>query len=248
MSELVVPSRTVVCPSCDAYYDLGPEDASADGAVIHCAACGHGWIEGRAMVLVEPDGEEPMAQRADDDFLLDPEEEALRIVAAAKTAGEEREVARRKRRATLRGWALLATAVAAGAAAVAIFPEQVVRALPGAVRLYEKAGSAVNVRGLEIRRVSSQLMTIEGTKVLAVKGEIVNVSDAPRKVPAMRFAVRDGGASSLYAWTLASTGHRSLKPGEATSFLTRISAPPEASEDVEIRFAREGEITVNAGL
>lgn len=246
MNELVVPSHTVVCPSCDAYYDLRPEDNPGDGAVIHCEACGHGWIEGRAMVVVEA-GEGTAPPPAEDDF-LDPDREAERIAAAAKAAEAEREAARRRRRAALRGWGLLATATAAAAASLVAFPNEVVRMLPGAARLYERAGIAVNVRGLEIRRVSSQLMVIEGTKVLAVKGEIVNVSGEALKVPPMRFAVRSSGEAELYAWTLRSSGSRALKPGEATTFLTRISAPPRASEDVEIRFAREGEITVNAGL
>ncbi|MGE0211554.1 MAG: hypothetical protein AB7S41_07660 [Parvibaculaceae bacterium] len=246
MNELAVLSRTVVCPSCDAYYDMGSESELVDGSVIHCEACGHGWIEGRALVVIEP--EEYAGPRPEDEDFLDPDREAERIASAAKVAEEERRIARRKRRASMRGWALLTASLAAGFAAVAMFPEGVVRALPGAARLYERAGIEVNVRGLEIRRVSSQIMTVDGTRVLAVKGEIVNVSGDPRKVPAMRFAVRSGNSAELYAWILASVGNRALKPGEATSFLTRISAPPEGSEDVEIRFAQDGEKTVNAGL
>lgn len=248
MNELVVPSRTVVCPSCDAFYDLGPEDALEDGSVIHCEACGHGWIEGRAMVVVESDDFEEQPRDDEEDLFLDPDREAERIAARAREVKQEREAARRKRRASLRGWALLTTAMAAGAAAVAMFPEEVVRVLPGSARLYERAGIEVNVRGFEIRKVSSQLMTVDGTPVLAVKGEIVNVSGSARKVPAMRFSVRSGGEAELYSWTLASVGNRSLGPGEATSFLTRVATPPEGSEDVEIRFARQREITVNAGL
>ena len=74
--------------------------------------------------------------------------------------------------------------------------------------------------------------------LLAVRGEVVNVADSPREVPTLSFVLRDGEGRETYAWTLDGVEARTLDPGEATSFLTRIAAPPAHVRVVEIRFAR----------
>lgn len=209
--------------------------------MVRCGACGHSWLEARAIEVVET----PPAPPEEDHFDL--EEEASRIAGASRMLAAERQARRLRRRAELRGWAALAAAVLVPVALAAAFPERVARAAPGAVLLYERAGMGLNVRGFEIRNARTQLVTVNGTKVLAVSGEIVNVSDRDAEVPSMRFGVRDARSKEVYAWTLASVGGRSLKQGASTSFLTRIASPPEAGWDVEIRFAREDEIAVNAG-
>ncbi len=74
--------------------------------------------------------------------------------------------------------------------------------------------------------------------LLAVRGEVVNVTDTALPVPALRFVLLDTSGNEAYAWTLDRAGTRTVEPGEATSFLTRVAAPPAHVQDVEIRFAR----------
>ena len=69
----------------------------------------------------------------------------------------------------------------------------VVRAAPAAARLYEKAGIKVNIYGLELRRVQQEHVIVDGISVLAIKGEIVNVSDVDRKIPALALRPRKPG-------------------------------------------------------
>ena len=135
--------------------------------------------------------------------------------------------------------------VAAPILLAALFPEAVVRAAPAAARLYERAGVAVNIYGLEIGRIEQKHMIVDGTRVLAIKGGILNISSSDRKVPSLRFILRDGNANDIYAWTVDS-GVRPLRPGEMTTFTTRVASPPEAAEAVQIRFARADEIGTNA--
>jgi hypothetical protein len=115
----------------------------------------------------------------------------------------------------------------------------VTRAAPAAARIYDLAGVEVNIFGFAIRDAASEVQMDSGTPLLAVRGEVVNIADSPLQVPTLRFVLRDGEGRETYAWTLDGVGARTLDPGEATSFLTRVAAPPAHVRDVEIRFARE---------
>jgi hypothetical protein len=114
------------------------------------------------------------------------------------------------------------------------------------VRLFSGLGMNVNIYGLELRRVEQQHVIVEGTRVISIKGEIVNVSDHDRKVPSLRFTLQNNAQGAVYAWTLDS-GIRPLRPGEMTTFTTRVASPPPMAENVQIRFAHADEIGVNPG-
>ena len=123
----LVPLITVItCPSCEASYELEGGHGAADGSMVRCGACGHSWLEARALAVVEAAPEPP-----GDDFDLD--EEASRIADAARRLAAERHARRRRRMSELRGWAVLAVAVLAPLGLAMIFPEQVVRAAPATV-------------------------------------------------------------------------------------------------------------------
>jgi len=168
----------------------------------------------------------------------DLDHEARRLAEAARQSAERHREQRRRRLATLRGWAILGLACAVPLAGAAAFPESVSRVAPAAIRLYALAGIEVNIFGFAIRDVASELQTESGAPLLAVRGEVVNVADTALTVPALRFALRDAEGRETYAWTMDGVGSRTLKPGEATSFLTRVAAPPAHVSEVEIRFAR----------
>jgi len=122
-----------------------------------------------------------------------------------------------------------------------LFPEQVVSAAPVTLKAYQRLGYDINVYGLDIRRIERQHAIVNGTRVLSVKGEILNISGDTRKLPWLRFALEDDGGKELYSWTL-DTAARPLRPGETTTFTTRVQAPPETSTHLKIRFAKADEI------
>jgi hypothetical protein len=74
---------------------------------------------------------------------------------------------------------------------------------------------------------------------------VVNNALSDHRVPALRFRLKDGAGREVYAWTLNGVGTRALRPGEATSFITRLAAPPLTAREIEISFARKTEIAVN---
>jgi hypothetical protein len=210
--------------------------------MVRCAACGHSWIESRAVEVIDvPDRSLPTTI----DVTPDADREIKRLVEASRAAQEAFDAMRRERQRWRRGWIAFAAAIAAPFVLVALFPEQVVRTAPAAARFYERAGIAVNVYGLDIRRIEQKHMILDGTRVLAIKGEIVNVSNSDRKVPSLRFILRDQNAKEVYAWTVDSAV-RPLRPGEMTNFTTRVASPPAGTEAVQIRFARVDEIGSNA--
>jgi hypothetical protein len=129
-------------------------------------------------------------------------------------------------------------------AAAASFPEVVVGIAPVTMRAYDVVGYSVNIYGLEVRRVEQQYAIVDGMRVLSIKGEISNVSGSNKKIPWLRFGLKDGQQLEVYNWTL-DTGARSLRAGESTNFVTRVASPPETAINLQIRFAHRDEIGSN---
>ena len=107
-----------------------------------------------------------------------------------------------------------------------------------------KLGFEVNLYGLDIRRVAQENKIVDGTHVLMIKGEVSNSTNSVRKIPWLRFALLGDASQELYSWTL-DTAARPLRPGETTSFVTRVAAPPELAKNLQIRFAHADEIGSN---
>jgi hypothetical protein len=226
------------CPSCATRDELPARRADGDTWVGSCPTCGHEMLEANAIEVYDGRAERPLMLAVDHGADLDLE--ARRLAETARLAAERHQEQRRRRRATRRGWAMLAVACAMPLAGAIAFPESVTRAAPAAARIYSLAGMEVNVFGFTIRDAASELQMESGPALLAVRGEVVNVTDEARQVPALRFVLRDKSGRETYAWTLDGVGARKLEPGEATSFLTRVAAPPADVQEVEIRFARGG--------
>ena len=232
----------IACPSCATQYDLPPSRLAADGTMINCSACGHSWIEGRA---VEVQTVSPRALPAVIDDAYEPDQDVRRIMEAAREAREAFVLKRREKLKRLRGWGIFAASLALPVVLAAALPETVVRAAPSTIAVYSALGYSVNVYGLDLRRIEIQHLIDGGTRVLAVRGEIANVSGSERKIPWLRFGLDDEGGAELYRWTLDS-GARPLRPGEITTFVTRVASPPETAKNLQIRFAHADEIGLNA--
>lgn len=77
--------------------------------------------------------------------------------------------------------------------------------------------------------------------VLAIMGEVSNVSDEARVLPRLRIGLRDEKQEEIYHWTFA-LPERTLMPGQSVPFVTRLSSPPPATRDVEIRFDKGSDL------
>lgn len=229
----------ISCPSCATCYDLSDHAAAPDGSVVRCGCCGHAWIEARAIEVVAA----PVVRQVPTVIEQEPDHapEIQRLMDAAREAREGFSARRSARRRRQFKWMGFAVAAVLPLTLAGLRPDAVVKAMPGAATVYAALGMDVNIYGLVVRRVEMQHLEVDGTVVLAVKGEIANVSGSDRKIPSIRFGLREPGGKLVYDWTLDS-GTRPLRPGESTNFVTRVATPPESAKNLEIRFARADEI------
>ena len=215
---------------------------AADGTLLRCASCGHSWLESRATEIAA--APPPRQVPAVIEHSPEPDHEIRRLVEASRQAQEDFAAKRKIRRKRLAGWAGFAAAAIAPLAVAFATPETVVKSLPAAVKGYAFVGQDINIYGLELRKLEMQNISTDGTRVLAIKGEIANTSSVERRIPWLRFGLKAQTGVEVYQWTL-DTASRPLRPGEMTNFVTRVATPPESAKIVEIRFAHGNEIGSN---
>ncbi len=172
----------------------------------------------------------------------EPSFDVQHLVEAARNAQEEFAVKRKARIKRIGGWVSLGVFMLAPFSAAALMPETVVAAAPISIKAYEKLGYEVNIYGLDIRHIEQEHKIINGARVLMIKGEISNPTTEIRKIPWLHFGLQNDAATELYSWTL-DTSSRPLRPGETTSFVTRVASAPELAKNLEIRFAHSAEIS-----
>jgi hypothetical protein len=233
------------CPACSSRNHLSTREAEGL-SLATCRSCGHRWREIETLDAIDiTEMSKPLVPR-----VYQPEEapdrEARRLVELAREAQERFSAKRQARAKSLRNWAIFGAFLVSPLVAAAAAPDMVVKVAPITLKAYEAMGYDINVYGLEIRKVERQHAIVEGKRILSVKGEISNVDAETRKIPHLYFALVGPTGETLYTWTL-DTSSRPLRSGETTSFITRVAAPPEAAQNLKIRFARANEIGVDAG-
>ncbi len=234
----------VTCPSCATRHEFHNALRAPGDVRITCRSCGNRWIEIDDSTTIDVENYRRLGvrdryeQQAQEDA---PEDEVQRLLAAAREARAGFADRKQQRTKRSRAWAGYAAYLVMPFVAAALFPEAVVRAAPITLKAYERLGIGVNVYGLEIRRVEQQHALVKGARILSIKGEITNTTGSLQKIPWLRFALQDGSSKEVYHWTL-DTAARPLRPGESTSFVSRVQAPPEAAQNLQIRFAKAHEI------
>jgi hypothetical protein len=76
---------------------------------------------------------------------------------------------------------------------------------------------------------------VEGDPVLVIEGVIVGNAKKPIELPRLRFSVRDGQGTEIYAWN-AVLEQPLLKPGEKAWFKSRLASPPAEGRQIDVRF------------
>lgn len=230
----------IVCPSCAASYSLTDEQLGR-GRTLRCAHCRHTWF-----VSPEPPASSGLLV---EDVLPSPVTQAAAQSTPAEEAAPKPRPARARREAKPRPsmlallkktprWqaALAALLVALGVATLQ--RRAVVQAAPQSARLFAALGLPVNLRGLSLDDVRSQLALESEQSALVVEGEIRNVTHGERAVPALQVSLRNADGREIYSWT-AEAPRAALAAGESIPFRTRLVAPPLDGRDVLVRFARD---------
>ncbi|HUD52927.1 zinc-ribbon domain-containing protein [Parvibaculum sp.] len=147
---------------------------------------------------------------------------------------------RRGRVLTAIGWVLLLAFVSSTLFGAWHFRKDIASLWPATTKLYAAVDEPMNLRGLEFRQVSYERQMENGLPVLAVKGEVVNVSGETRTPPRLRVGLLDTDRHELYHWTFA-LAEKALDPKQSVPFTTRLSSPPAGARDIELRFVLKGE-------
>ncbi|MGV8997407.1 MAG: zinc-ribbon domain-containing protein [Parvibaculaceae bacterium] len=138
------------------------------------------------------------------------------------------------------GWVLLVLFVAGTIYSVVQYRREIAAFWPSTAKLYEAAGAPINLVGFELTKVTYERQDENGLPVLAIKGEVVNVSGETKRVPRIRVGLRDENQQELYHWTFA-LPESELKSAAKAEFTTRLSSPPAGARDLEVRFVEPNE-------
>ena len=217
------------CTACGTRYLIDPALLGPEGRVVRCAKCGHQWTQ-------TPPEDLPRQ------VALPPLESDFRAIpGAARPPGTNLPALppSPKPRSGVIAWAVLILIVAGLGGGVVLARHDIVAAWPPAAKLYELAGFPGEEigSGLELRNVASASRSEDGVAVLAIEGEVANVSSAARDVPTMRAIVKDG-EREVRSWTFKAAQAR-LLPGESASFVTSLRDPPANATGLTITFTAD---------
>jgi len=153
----------------------------------------------------------------------------------------ERVVARddvqRARSRRLAAWSVVIALFAGSTLAAFSLRKEIATLFPPAASLYSWLGMPVNVRGLEIVARTSQEMA-NGVPVIAIKGEIINITDRELTVPKLNLRVLDQNKRELYRWTVI-PDQAKLAGHQRVPFNAKLESPPADMADIEIRLAKQ---------
>lgn len=217
------------CTACGTRYLIDPVLLGPEGRVVRCAKCGHQWTQ------TPP---EDLPRQVE----LPPLESDFRTIpGAARPPGTNLPAfpPQRRPRSGVIAWAILLLIVGGVIGGGILARGAIVAAWPPAAKLYELIGYAHEEvgSGLELRNVSSASRSEDGVPVLAIEGEVANVSSAARDVPTMRVIVKEGDKDGQN-WTFKAAQSR-LLPGESASFVTSVRNPSPNATGLTITFTTD---------
>ncbi|WP_370151731.1 DUF3426 domain-containing protein [Ferrovibrio sp.] len=161
-------------------------------------------------------------------------------------AGMQRAPSQPKKRRSLAwlGWLLLIALLGAVIGGGYEKRTELVAFYPPLARLYEKLGLPVDTAewlGLELHNLKSATILEDGQTRIAVSGEVVNVGDAERPVPAIRVSMRGAGGKELAAYTLK-LEQPAIEAGGKQTFDVKLPAPKDEVTDLEVAFASQAQM------
>lgn len=237
----------LTCPSCDTRYSVDGSKFPATGRMVRCAKCGHSWHQ---------QGEPPAQSEAAADP-VGADEQPLPIETQTPAAEpftvntntarvplsyppEQPRAPLGPRLAVVAGWAGLIAVVLLILVAAVRYRQDIAVIWPQSAGVYSAVGLHVNASGIDFQNVDYRRENEDGQVVLAVSGDIVNVAKRELPVPqTVRVTLSDASKRELYHWNFKPNA-TVLKPGQSVPFTTRLSSPPAAARNLEVRFAKDG--------
>lgn len=250
--------RTVRCARCKETWLAFPEETPAPLAMSADADGGSDWDEPPPEAATEEDmpvvdspsisSELPAVEDAEwttlarhevDDILEGPRTRSLmdRLGLTALSLGPLARARTLHHLAAKPPVSLPVVCAAMGALAIGLifWRADVVRLMPQTAAFFRMVGLGVNLRGLAFEDVKVSTEIVENKPVLVIEGTIVDVAKKTIEVPRLRFLVRDGHGTEIYAWN-AVLEQPVLRPGEKAWFKSRLASPPADGREIVVRF------------
>lgn len=251
----------ISCASCNASYEVEPSFFEPDGLKVKCSNCATVWFQGyiseddldafvRSYSEEEPEDEAPEEAPVEEEIVAEASvqneaptsksrirSEALRLVAAAQNLKTGRLQHDKQFRKNVINWGSLAATVLIFAGVALQYRVSVVRMLPGAAQLYASLGMPVNVRGMSFANIVFKRGFENGLPIIAIKGEVVNLTDEQQVLPRVRLGLLDDTDQELYHWTVR-VSKKPIEPGGKLTFVTRLASPPASAQGLMVRFAQ----------
>lgn len=210
----------IVCPTCANEYTIETDRIGPTGRVVRCAACRGAWFV--------PPVEKPEGQAVSEKPAADPDA-ALRARLRASGASVQ---PRRPSRLPL-----VATIGLAAALALAVgLRSTVVKAVPESEAAFAAIGLPVNLVGLQIGGVTSELADSADGRVLLIHGEIVNDASHVVRIPPLALTIEGEPGEMLYTWS-DRTDRGELPPHDRRRFQAKLSSPPPDGRRVTVSFS-----------
>lgn len=237
----------LTCPSCDTRYSVDGSKFPATGRMVRCAKCGHSWhqqgepplqSEAVADPVIAAEQAEPIEAQnpAADPFTVNTNTARVPLSYPA----ESPRAPLGPRLAVVAGWAGLIAVVLLILVAAVRYRQDIAVIWPQSAGVYSALGLHVNATGIDFQNVDYRRENEDGQVVLAVSGNIVNVAKRELPVPqTVRVTLSDASKRELYHWNFKPNA-TVLKPGQSVPFTTRLSSPPAAARNLEVRFAKDG--------
>lgn len=249
----------LTCSSCSTRYYADDAAIGPAGRTVRCAACGFSWfaepqLELRAPVATATETREPVA--AANEPLTRERVERLRRAAeqpgpapsaAAKFRAQQAERMRKERaRAAVVVWGATGAALAASAAGMVMFRQDVAELWPRSASAFAALGLDVNVYGLEFYDLAVERQFDGPTPVLMVSGEVRNIGRDEKLVPPVRISLRDTRSHEIFELVNA-ISDQPIAAGAAVPFQIRVENPPTDAVDLEATFASFSDLTTAGG-
>jgi len=165
------------------------------------------------------------------------EQEASRLMKSAQSLkSEKKRDQSQKKSAATKFILLVCSFIILGALAVK-YRVPVVKKVPETAFIYNKVGLPVNIRGLEFAGVEAVRDFQNGIPVLAIEGEILNVTSKVQNLSSLRYALYNDSAQEVYHWVVP-LQFKTLGPNTSVPIAARLAAPPAEASKLEVRFVR----------
>jgi predicted Zn finger-like uncharacterized protein len=246
----------LTCTSCSTRYFADDAAIGPAGRTVRCAACGFAWFaEAQLELRTTADSSEARAEAAPEPLTRERVERLRRAAeqpgpapsAAAKFRAQQAERMRMERaRAAVVVWGATGAALAASAAGMVVFRQDVAEVWPRSASAYAALGLDVNVYGLEFYDLSVERAFDGPTPILLVSGEVRNIGRENKPVPPVRISLRDTQSHEIFELINLVT-EAPLAAGESAPFQIRVENPPSDAVDLEATFATFAELAQAGG-